>query len=57
MIDFLAHMLGICPDSTQHVNLLMIINEFLNSNYCWCYIKLKIKSIIGYGKVSNTSRD
>lgn len=49
MIDFLAHMLGLCGDHHAHPNIILFINEFMNSNYCWCYIKLKIKSIIGYG--------
>jgi len=44
MIDVLLHSLGICSDHHSHINVILVINELLHNNFCWCYIKEKISS-------------
>jgi len=45
MLEFLFHTIGICGDHHNHINLILIFNEMLNNNFCWCYIKDKINKI------------
>jgi hypothetical protein len=46
MIEILQHLLGTCPDHHAHANVIMMLNEFLNTNFCWCYIKNKALNLI-----------
>jgi hypothetical protein len=45
MIEIIQHMLGICPESGQHINLLIILNELSKIGEI-NYIKLLIRNIL-----------
>jgi len=50
MLEFLQHLIGVCPEHHNYINLILIINEMLNNNFCWCYVKDKINKIKIYYK-------
>lgn len=45
MIDILLHLIGVCPDHHSHGNLILLLTEWTNFNFCWCMIKMKIESL------------
>jgi hypothetical protein len=50
MIETIMHLFGFCGDHHQHINIIMILNEFLNTNFCWCYIKNKALNLFYYNE-------
>lgn len=45
MLETMLHLIGICPDHHYHANLILLLTEWTNLNFCWCIIKMKIESI------------
>ena len=44
MLEFLQHLIGVCPDTHHHINIIFIINE-INKFFPFTYIKFVFKNI------------
>ncbi len=43
-MDFIFHILGLCPDHHNHFNFILFLSEFMSGNFCWCTIKNYLKT-------------
>jgi hypothetical protein len=46
-MDFIFHILGLCPDHHNHFNFILFLSEFMSGNFCWCTIKNYLKTNYG----------